>query len=903
TERKRAEEALLESEDRYRLLAEAIPHPVFRCDAEGGLIECNRRWYEYTGQTPAEARGNGWMNALHPDDVAGTAQRVREVASGGDVYQAEFRLRRASDGSYRWHLAGAIPRRDASGTITGWFGTATDIDDRKRAEDELARNKAILQAAVESLPFEFFAIGPDGRYILQNAILREHYGDAIGKRPEDYASDQYTRQLWLDNNRRAFAGERVEGEIEAHIGDETRHYYNVITPIQDDGEICGILGVNVDITGRKRAENELQQANDRLEQRVLERTAELTTANERLQTEVAQRQQAEDALRQNEAKYRALVESSPDAVVMVDLQGRIVFASQRAAEQHGVLDPAELLGSQATGFVIEPERDRFRASIGRLIEEEVHRNVEYTLLRKDGTTFDAEVSSAVIRDATGNPAALMAVYRDITDRKRAEEELATLGRFVEAATQGFGMADINGRITYVNPFLARLYGARRPQDVIGTHVSTYYPADYLERRKEEILPALRRGEHWQGEQMLAFPDGQLHPTIHSVFPVHDEKGELFRTAAVITDITELKQAEQALRQSYEELRKSNERYELAVRGAGVGLWDWDILTGKVYYSPRWKELFGYDENEIGGGFEDWATRLHPDERESIIERQENFLAGTSMTATAEYRLRHRDGAYRWIIAHALVVRDAEGKACRLVGSHGDITDRKLAEEKVKAEQRALRRMLVASDHERQLITYELHDGVAQQLLGAMIYLQSLELPKARKSTAAETAYREGMEALRRAASEIRRVMNRLRTPVLDKYGLAEAIEDVAAQLRLTPEAPKIEYRHAVKFKRLEPTLENSLFRIAQEAMTNACRHSKSDQVHVKLAQKGRDVTLEVRDWGIGFAQETVQENRFGLEGIRERCRILGGRLSIKSEPGKGTVIQVKFPVIEATDED
>jgi two-component system sensor histidine kinase DegS len=138
---------------------------------------------------------------------------------------------------------------------------------------------------------------------------------------------------------------------------------------------------------------------------------------------------------------------------------------------------------------------------------------------------------------------------------------------------------------------------------------------------------------------------------------------------------------------------------------------------------------------------------------------------------------------------------------------------------------------------------------------------------------------------------------------LDKYGLAEAIEDVAVQLRLTPGAPEIEYRHAVNFKRLEPTLENSLFRIAQEAMTNACRHSKSKKVHVKLTQKGHDVILEVRDWGIGFDRETAQDNRFGLEGIRERCRILGGKLSIKSKVGQGTVVQAKFPVIEATDEE
>jgi signal transduction histidine kinase len=160
-----------------------------------------------------------------------------------------------------------------------------------------------------------------------------------------------------------------------------------------------------------------------------------------------------------------------------------------------------------------------------------------------------------------------------------------------------------------------------------------------------------------------------------------------------------------------------------------------------------------------------------------------------------------------------------------------------------------------------------------------------------------------MAALRQASAEIRRVMNWLRTPVLDKFWLAEAIEDVAAQLRLMPDTPEIEYGRRVQFQRLEPTLENSLLRIAQEALTNACRHSQSAKVRVKLTQQGDHVTLQVRDWGLGFDEGTVQENRFGLEGIRERCRILGGKLSIKSKPGQGTVVQVKFPVIEAADEE
>jgi PAS domain S-box-containing protein len=162
---------------------------------------------------------------------------------------------------------------------------------------------------------------------------------------------------------------------------------------------------------------------------------------------------------------------------------------------------------------------------------------------------------------------------EVEQRRAAEERLADFRRFVDAATQGFGMADEEGNIVFVNPFMARLYGAQRPEDVIGNHVSRYYPPDYMPRRKQEILPALRRGEPWQGEQWLVFPDGQMHPTIHTIFPVLDSNGHFYRTAVVITDITELRQAEAALRQSYEDLRKSESDtiWSSGVRGSASAI--------------------------------------------------------------------------------------------------------------------------------------------------------------------------------------------------------------------------------------------------------------------------------------------------------------------------------------------
>ena len=152
-------------------------------------------------------------------------------------------------------------------------------------------------------------------------------------------------------------------------------------------------------------------------------------------------------------------------------------------------------------------------------------------------------------------------------------------------------------------------------------------------------------------------------------------------------------------------------------------------------------------------------------------------------------------------------------------------------------------------------------------------------------------------------SELRRLMNRLRTPVLDKFGLAEAIEDVASQLRSIPGAPEIEYRHAVQFKRLEPTLENSLFRIAQEAMTNACRHSKSEKVRVTAHAEGDEVTLEVRDWGMGFRPGHCSGESFWAGGHPRTVPDAGRETEHQEQTGPGTVVRVKFPVIEAMDEE
>jgi signal transduction histidine kinase len=149
----------------------------------------------------------------------------------------------------------------------------------------------------------------------------------------------------------------------------------------------------------------------------------------------------------------------------------------------------------------------------------------------------------------------------------------------------------------------------------------------------------------------------------------------------------------------------------------------------------------------------------------------------------------------------------------------------------------------------------------------------------------------------RSIDETRRLISGLRPPILDEAGIIQAIEYLVCE-HGRQGGPKIEFVHDVAFERLAPPLESAVFRIVQESLQNACRHSRSDRVRVELVQRGDRIHIDIRDWGVGFSAETVEEQRFGLQGIRERVRLLDGRVVIESAPGKGTHIGVELPSVD-----
>ena len=175
-------------------------------------------------------------------------------------------------------------------------------------------------------------------------------------------------------------------------------------------------------------------------------------------------------------------------------------------------------------------------------------------------------------------------------------------------------------------------------------------------------------------------------------------------------------------------------------------------------------------------------------------------------------------------------------------------------------------------------------------------LQAFDHLKDKTPKDAAKAYDAAVTMLQQGHYEARRLIAGVRPPILDESGVVEAIAHLVHEESRDRDA-KIEYHSRVDFDRLDPTLENGIYRIAQEALTNACQYSKSEKVQVSFVQHGDQVRIEVRDWGIGFDPKAVPKNHFGLEGIRQRARLLGGKCSIRSGLGKGTRITVELPVV------
>jgi PAS domain S-box-containing protein len=357
------------------------------------------------------------------------------------------------------------------------------------------------------------------------------------------------------------------------------------------------------------------------------------------------------------------------------------------------------------------------------------------------------------------------------------------------------------------------------------------------------------------------------------------------------EIEDRKAAEQELRERQQEL-------ELALEGGRLGIWSWDMRTNRIQSSETQAIINGRSPHLTDMQFDDSLSNVLPEDRHLVREAIERAIRHEAPDRTI-YRVRWPDGSIHWIEAIGRVFFDDAGTPIRAAGVCADITERRNDAEALEAERQLLRNLLIVQENEKTLICYEVHDGLVQYAAGALLLLESYAPGQSPAND--REALDEAIDSLRRAVDEGRRVIRGVRPTVLDDSGVVAGIDDLVDQMSRPGLA--VEFTPDREIQRLPKAIETTIYRVAQEALANARRHSGTDRVQIDLRRINGDVHLEVRDFGCGFNPLQTRPNAFGLRGMRERVRLLGGECAIESTINAGTRVVATLPVHANGDDD
>ncbi|WP_051360324.1 PAS domain S-box protein [Candidatus Symbiobacter mobilis] len=416
-----------------------------------------------------------------------------------------------------------------------------------------------------------------------------------------------------------------------------------------------------------------------------------------LYEDITPRKQAEVALRESEEKFHLAMFHAPIGMAIVAPDGRWLDVNPALCKIVGYSE-ADLL---VTDYQRITHPDDLEASLDRarhmLAGKIATFQSDKRYLHKDGRTVWVQLNVSLVRDAAGKPRHFISQIQDITERKLATEALQASERryraLIEATAQIVWSCDPTGAVMDDSPSWRAYTGQNLEQWQGYGYVSAIHPDDRTEVM-ERWRKALAAGTTVTNVYRLRHVSGQWRWNLARGVPILDDSGTVLSWVGMNADIHDQRMAEQAL-------RDSEERYDLAVRGSNDGIWDWNLHTQSFYMAPRFKEILGFQDEELPSTWEAWHTRLHPDDQASAMATIEAHLLDPSPYED-EYRLRHKSGDFLWIHAHGIATFDPDGHPIRMVGSIRDITAQKKAELQL-AESEAQFRQLFERSHSVMLL--------------------------------------------------------------------------------------------------------------------------------------------------------------------------------------------------------
>jgi PAS domain S-box-containing protein len=840
-----------------RLLADALEGAsdmISVTDAENRFVYVNEgflRTYGYTreeiiGQTPAIL---GPPAHVPGEILAGTLQG----GWSGDL------INRRKDGTEVAVSLHTSAIRDSEGRLLGLLGVARDISEQRREGEALRASRERFELAARATEEAIW----EQSFTADTTWWSDGLFRVLGYVPSDVNTDRewWEKSLHPDDRERVLGGwqRAVEGGDEVW-GDEFR--------------IRRVDGAYADVSSRGFVVRDAAGKAQRMVGAL---------------ADISYRKQAEAVA----GRYRALVESSEDAIISTDLEGLVESWNPAAERLFGyavgemigrpiaVLEPSGLAGEMAAlrAHVVGGERPAY----------------ETTRRRRDGTLVAIATRLSPILDHEGKLIGVSAILRDITEQRRAaaaareSEEHSRL--LAEAAFDALAIHD-GGVLLSANRQYFEMFGYR-PEELLGRPV---VPLTVAAEAREFMERQIAAGGLGPYESVGMRKDGTTFPMEIRVRETH-YGGRQVRVGA-LRDLTEHKLIEQALRQRAEAADRL-ERLATAVPGAVYVLRvDAGGQLSVSYGGPMLARVLDLADAPLERNAAAMFDAMHPDDR----PRAEAMIAEAARTLVpgrTEFRIRRGAGDEVWVETRARPKRMPDGSTLFYGFAH-DVTERKRAEHALGESEvrlRALARHLESvREEEHTRMARAIHDEVGQALTALRLDLTWIggKLGDARPALRRKLAE---MVALADETIEAgRRIVAELRPPVLDDLGLVPALEWYTEHFGKRA-GLRVELDVGRKAVVVGGQIAVTVYRIIQEAVTNVARHANAKHVTVRLREQDDLLKLEIADDGVGIPSEALESvQSFGIIGMRERTMSQGGALEIEGSPGRGTVVRVEIPV-------
>ncbi len=535
TERKRAEEELKQREKQYQTLGDTIPYGVWLTDAAGYCTYVSSSFLELVDMSMEQVQKFGWLHLLPPEDVQPTVDYWLRCIQTGENFEKEHRFR-AKDGSYQNVLAIGRPIKNDSGKITGWVGLNLDITERKQIEEALRESEKRFRAFVMASSEIVYRVNPDwsemrylyGRGFLANTEIPSRKWLQEYVLPED---QQHVMSV-INEAIRTKSTYKLEHRVRLANGSIGWIFSRAVPIMDPNGEIVEWFGAASDITKRKEAEAKLKETLDNLENLVKKRTSELENAYNSLK---------ESEKRLDEAQRMAHIGNW----VWDIATGKEYWSD----ELHRIFkrDPQEAAPSykEYLNYVHPDDRDYVDNAFKGTINGKPY-EIDHRIILANGEERTVHIQAEVVFDNKNIPIQTKGIVQDITERKKAEENIQYLANIVESTTDAVVTVSLDSIVTSWNKGAEQIFGYTA-EEILGKKVSILEPENLREEIKQ-LVENVMQGEkvkHYESSRLKK--DGTIIIVSGTLFPVFDTSGKLVAISVIVRDITDIKRAEEALK--------------------------------------------------------------------------------------------------------------------------------------------------------------------------------------------------------------------------------------------------------------------------------------------------------------------------------------------------------------------